>query len=126
MKALLFKKNGNLKEIPINQIDTITGDSDGLCIHLTNGQGEIFYRFLTFEPDNSQVKSIIETIVEGEKENGKLQEINKKRALAFLEENTKYRYIKSKGLDPDKEYYIDPKVAREAIEIALGERMKGE
>ena len=59
-------------------------------------------------------------------ENRKLQEINKKRALAFLEDNTKFRYIKSKGLDPDKEYYIEPKVAREAIEIALGEKMKEE
>lgn len=62
MKALLFKENGNLKEIQINEIDTITRDSDGLCIHLTNGRGEIFCSFLTFEPDNSQVKSVIETV----------------------------------------------------------------
>ena len=65
MKALLYKKNGNLKEIPINQIDTITGDLDGLCIHLANGRGEIFCSFLTVEPDNSQTKSVIETIMKG-------------------------------------------------------------
>ena len=49
MIALLFKKNGNLKEIPINQIDTITGDSDGLCIQLSHGKGEIFCKLLTIE-----------------------------------------------------------------------------
>jgi hypothetical protein len=51
----------------------------------------------------------------------------KDEALKFIEEHTKYRYIKtigldgcySRGLDPDKEYYVEPWVAREAVEIAL-------
>lgn len=103
MKALLYKENGKLQEISVENIDTITGDSDGLCIQLSYGKGDIFCKLLTIE--DAEVA-------------------NKKRALAFLEENTKYRYIKSKGLDPDKEYYIKPNVAREAIEIALGERIK--
>lgn len=65
MKVLLFKKNGNLQEIQVNQIETITGDSDGLCINLTNGQGDIFCSFLTFEPGHSKIKSVIDTIIKG-------------------------------------------------------------
>ena len=51
----------------------------------------------------------------------------KEEALKFIEENTKYRYVRgigldgclSRSIDPDKEYYVEPWVAKEAVEIAL-------
>lgn len=51
----------------------------------------------------------------------------KEEALKFIKEHTKYRYVKTIGLDgcysrcpdPDKEYYVEPWVAREAVEIAI-------
>ena len=51
----------------------------------------------------------------------------KDEALKYIEDHTKVRYVKtigldgcySRGLDPDKEYYVDLSVAREAINIAL-------
>lgn len=46
---------------------------------------------------------------------------SKDKALKFIEEHTRYRYIdgRCRGLDPDKEYYVEPWVEKEAIEIAL-------
>lgn len=64
MKALLYKKNGTLKEIPIENIDTITGSSDGLCIQLAYGKGDVFCSFLTIEQDNSNIKTISDTILQ--------------------------------------------------------------
>lgn len=51
----------------------------------------------------------------------------KDEALKFIEEHTKYRYVESIGLDGclsrspilDREYYVEPWVAKEAVEIAL-------
>lgn len=51
----------------------------------------------------------------------------KEEALKFIEDNTKYRYVRGIGLDGclsrspilDKEYYVEPWVAKEAVEIAL-------
>lgn len=56
----------------------------------------------------------------------------KEEALKFIEEHTKYRYVKtigldgcySRGPDPDKEYYVEPWVAREAVKIALQKKSK--
>ena len=56
----------------------------------------------------------------------------KDEALKFIEENTKYRYIRgigldgclSRSIDPDKEYYVEPWVAKEAVEIALRKKKK--
>ena len=51
MKALLYKNNGTLEELPIKNIDTITNDSDGLCITLSHGRGDVFCRLLTMKQD---------------------------------------------------------------------------
>lgn len=56
----------------------------------------------------------------------------KDEALKFIEEHTKYRYVRGIGLDGclsrspilDKEYYVEPWVAKEAVEIALRKKKK--
>lgn len=53
----------------------------------------------------------------------------KDEALKFIEKNTKYRYVDVLSLDgcrfeTDKEYYVEPWVAKEAVEIALRKKKK--
>lgn len=63
MKALLYKENGKLQEVPIEQIDTITSDGDdGLAVMLENG-GTIFCKIITIESDNSNIKQIADTLL---------------------------------------------------------------
>lgn len=62
MKALLYKENGKLQEVPIEQIDTITNDGDdSLAVMLKNG-GSIFCEIITIESDNSNVKQIADAL----------------------------------------------------------------
>lgn len=53
----------------------------------------------------------------------------KDEALKFIDEHTQYRFVDVLSLDgcrfeTDKEYYVEPWVAKEAVEIALRKKKK--
>jgi hypothetical protein len=52
-----------LEELPIEQIDTITSDGDGLCVMLTGGKGDVFCKLITIEEDGSNIKENCNTIL---------------------------------------------------------------
>jgi len=58
MKALLFYENGQLKELPISEIDTITTDGKNLCVSLTEHRGDYFCSIITIEKDSTSKNTI--------------------------------------------------------------------
>ena len=56
MKAILYKKDGKLVEMPIEKIDSIFPEPNGkeLCISLAGGAGEKWCKFMAIEPGEAK------------------------------------------------------------------------